>query len=142
MSISIITVLEASGEPEDTFVPPPPASEDAIALTVVDMHHHELRYVAELGRWFRWDGCHWAQVGAAAIFDLIRPYVRAAALTLATEAQRRSAARAAVVAGVEKLARSDRRVAALAEDFDPDGPMSEAVGPPGRRHRQRRGRTQ
>ena len=115
----------------------PAASEDANAFTVVEMHHHELRYVPELGRRFRREGCHSAQAGTAAIFDLIRPYVRAAALTLATEAQQRSAARAAVVAGVEKLARS-----ALATDFDPGGPMSEAVGPPGRRHRQRRGRAQ
>lgn len=87
---------------------------------MVNQHHHELRYVAQRGRWFRWDGCRWGEDRTVAIFDLIRPYVRAAALSHLTEGQQRSAARAAIVAGVEKFARSDRRVAALADDFDRD----------------------
>ena len=98
----------------------PAGSEDAIALAVVTQHHHELRYVAQRGRWFRWDGCRWGEDRTVAIFDLIRPYVREAALSHRNEGQQRSAARAAIVAGVEKYARSDRRVAALADDFDRD----------------------
>ena len=45
---------------------------------------------------------------------------RGAALSLDNEAKRRAAARAAVVVGVERLARTDRRVAALAKSFDAD----------------------
>jgi putative DNA primase/helicase len=125
-----------------TDTPPPEASEDAIALTVVDRHHHELRYVAEFGRWFMWDGCHWAEDQTKAILALIRHYVRGAALTLPTKAQQRSVARHAVISGVERYVRADQRVAAEAKDFDPGGSMSEAIGPAVSRHRRRRGRIQ
>lgn len=97
----------------------PTGSEDAIALAYVHDHHHELRYVAEIGKWFRWDGTRWASDRTVAAFDMIRPYLRRAAALLG-KSQQRGAARAVMVAGVEKLARSDRRVAAVPEDFDVD----------------------
>ena len=141
MSIPIITAIDkdvtSPGGSEGTFVSPPAASEDAIALAVVNAHYHELRYVAEHGHWFRWDGRRWARTELGTIIDLIRPYVRAAALTLDTEAQQRTASRYAVIANVEKLVRSDRRVAALAEDFYP-GPINEAIGPSASKFRMRR----
>jgi hypothetical protein len=122
--------------PAETIVSPP-GSEDAIALAVVDQHQHELRYVAEHRRWYRRDGRRWARTAPGTIIDLIRPYVRAAALTLDTEAQQRTASRYAVMANVERLVRSDRSVAALAEDFYP-GPINEAIGPSASKFRMRR----
>jgi putative DNA primase/helicase len=95
-------------------------SEDAVALAVAHQHHHELRYVAQMGQWFRWDGCRWAEDRTIGIFDLIRPYVRAAALSHEREVQQRAASRAAIVAGVEKFVRSDRRIACVADSFDQD----------------------
>jgi P4 family phage/plasmid primase-like protien len=96
----------------------PAGSEDAVGLVVGDLHHHELRYVAQMGQWFRWDGCRWAEDRTIEVFDLIRPYVRAAAFGHKSEGQQRAAARAAIVAGVEKFVRSDRRIAAVVGDFD------------------------
>lgn len=106
--------------PAEGAVLSPAGSEDAVALAVAEQHHHELRYVAQMGQWFRWNGCRWAEDRTVGVFDLIRPYVRQAALAHEREAQQRAAARAAIAAGVEKFVRSDRRIAALVDDFDRD----------------------
>ena len=98
----------------------PEGSEDAVALEVLDNHSHELRFVADLGKWFRWDGHRWAPDRTVGIYDIIRPFVRQAALSLGSTAQQRKAASSAMVAGVERRTRNDRRVAALPEDFDAD----------------------
>jgi putative DNA primase/helicase len=87
---------------------------------VAAKHCHELRYVAQMGQWFRWNGHCWAEDRTIAVFDLIRPYVREVALTYSTEAQRRQGARGAIIASVERILQTDRRIAALVDDFDQD----------------------
>lgn len=95
----------------------PAGSEDALALELIEKHGRELRYVAELGKWFRWDGHHWAEDKTVAIYDLARPIARHWAGVVKGG---RKIASAAAVAGVERLARSDRRVALTADQFDVD----------------------
>jgi D5 N terminal like len=109
-------------EPRRDNVEPqsPEGSEDAIALEFVSKHHRELRYVADEGGWRKWDGSRWGDVPDVDVFDAIRPYMRQAALRHEGSGRQRAAARAAVVAGVERLARSDRRVAAQSSQFDAD----------------------
>jgi putative DNA primase/helicase len=81
-----------------------------------------LVHVALWGHWLRWDGARWAKDDTLAVFDLVRAHCRAAAREAArlkdTAASRLG--NAATVAGVERLARADRRHARRADDFDAD----------------------
>lgn len=98
----------------------PEGSEDWLALELVRLHGDKLRILAETKSWVRWDDIRWVDDGATSVFDLVRPLVRKFAASLETTAQARRAATAAVVAGVERLARSDGRLKVLARAFDAD----------------------
>jgi putative DNA primase/helicase len=98
----------------------PEGSEDALALELVDEHGHELRYVAQFGQWFHWDGQHWAEDRTVAIYDRARAIARAEANAANKAALRRRLASSATVSGIERLARSDRRIALTIEQFDAD----------------------
>jgi putative DNA primase/helicase len=88
--------------------------EDALALLFVAAHGENLRYVAAWSRWMRWTGTHWRHDDTLAVFNLIRDTCREA---LGEKAKRLDSR---TVAGVERLARSDRRVAATVEQWDRD----------------------
>jgi putative DNA primase/helicase len=105
----------------------PAGSEDAMALELATRHGHELRYVAEIGKWFRWDGRYWAEDRTVAIYDLARPIVRAWAGRF-KGSTRRKIASAATVSGIERLARSDRRLAMTADQFNADPALLNTPG--------------
>jgi putative DNA primase/helicase len=94
----------------------PPAAEDAIALTFADRHWDQLRFVAKWGAWFDFDGVHWALDETLHIFDRVRTLCR----EVAGYCDRAATAIASgkTVSNVERLARSDRRLAATAEQWD------------------------
>ncbi|MBR0796109.1 bifunctional DNA primase/polymerase [Bradyrhizobium jicamae] len=95
----------------------PADTEDALALDFVSQHESDLRYVGEFGRWMRWDGRRWSDDRTTAAYDLIRQHVRQMAFRSAgTEAKK--IATAQKVAAVERLARSDQRIAVTAEIWD------------------------
>ena len=103
-----------------SYNPPPEAqgpSEDAIALRFAERHADELRYVAAWGHWMEWDGTRWNTDQTLRIFDLARIVVREAAAGLKNT---RSMANAKTVAAVERLAKSDRRIAATINQWDAD----------------------
>ena len=87
-------------------------SEDAMALAFTDEHHHELRYVALWGRWMKYDGQCWRPDETLNAYDMVRDLCR--------EHFGRKAESATVVASIEKLSRSDRRVAATIKQWDTD----------------------
>jgi putative DNA primase/helicase len=87
-------------------------SEDALALHFVTGHCDRLRYVAAWGRWFQWIGSVWQQDNTLHVFDLIRDACR--------EALGGRKLDASTVNAVEKLSRSDRRVAATVDQWDTD----------------------
>lgn len=98
---------------------PPLLSDDALALEFSQRFEGDLLYVPVLGRWFRWDGCRWAQDDVLAVFDLVRSICRGHSLD-ASGGRAERLGSAATVAAVERLARSDPRHARRIEVFDAD----------------------
>ena len=94
---------------------PPKSSDEALALRFAERHGDGLRYVAAWGRWFAWTGTQWEPDDTLAAFDRARAICRVAA---AETTKGKAIASAKTVAAVERLAKSDRRVAATVEQWD------------------------
>ena len=107
-------------EAREALGPIPPAfSDEALALRFAERHRPDLRYVAAWGRWLAWDGKRWRFDDTLAAFDRARKICREAA----AECNDKSAsiiASAKTVAAVERLAKSDRRLAATVDQWDTD----------------------
>ena len=91
-------------------------SEDGIALQVSEKYKDTLRYVATRGQWYWWDDTRWRPEETYRVYDLCREECR----RLADAAKSKKFKSAGTVAGVERMARADRRQAALAATFDVD----------------------
>jgi putative DNA primase/helicase len=98
----------------------PAFSEEAIALRFAAERAGDTRYVAAWSKWLRYDGKCWRTDETVATFDAVRATCRAVALEIAKPNMRRAICSAKTVAAVERLARSDRRLAATAEQWDAD----------------------
>jgi len=83
--------------------------EDTTALAFAEQHGDDYRYVAASGRWMRWAGPRWQAEPTLAAFDASRALCRGA-----------GDARAKTVSAVVTLARTDRRIAATADQWDRD----------------------
>jgi putative DNA primase/helicase len=91
-------------------------SEDAVALAFVE-NHSDHRFVAPWHRWLKWDGRRWREDSTGFVYERIRQLVRAIVEGGKGE---RSTANASFVGGVERLLRSDQRLAVLPEQLDAD----------------------
>jgi putative DNA primase/helicase len=91
-------------------------TEDAMALEFAERHANDLRFVAAWGRWLHYDGSRWDHDDTLHAFDRARVICREVAI-LAPKAPG-SLMTAKTVAAIEKLARSDRRLAATAAQWD------------------------
>ena len=107
--------------------PSPPYSEDAIALELIDDHNFYLRYVAAWKSWMLWEQGVWRRERTLWIYDQIRALCRRHAafliFGLTTEKRIRYARQlvsAKTVAGIAQLARTDRRISALPDQWDTD----------------------
>jgi putative DNA primase/helicase len=100
-----------------------PVTEDGLALAFAECHADTLRYVADWGKWMSFDGIHWQRDSTLHVFDRVRAICRDAA----DHEQRAAIKSAKTVAAVEKLARSDRKVAATTEQWDAE-PMRLTAG--------------
>jgi P4 family phage/plasmid primase-like protien len=90
------------------------SSEDAMALEFAERHADVLRYVAGWGKWMLFEGVCWRPDSTLDAFDRAREICREAA-----DASGKSGLKSArTIAAVEKLARSDRRLAATTEQWD------------------------
>jgi putative DNA primase/helicase len=83
--------------------------EDQVALDFAAHHADQLRYIAKSSQWMRWNATCWQPEDTLAAFDESRKLCRPA-----------GDARAKTVAAVVTLARSDRRLAATAAQWDVD----------------------
>lgn len=99
---------------------PPTFADEAIALRFAELHANDLRYVAALGRWLRWDARCWRFDDTLAAYDLVRKTCRTAAAECNKEKVATVLASANTVSAVERLARSDRRLAATVDQWDVD----------------------
>ena len=104
---------------------PPEYSDEALALRFATVSADDLRYVAAWRRWYQWSGVVWAPDGTLAAYDLVRHECRAGAAEITARdtsatAKRQAAnvASAKTVTAIERLARSDRRLAATVSQWD------------------------
>jgi putative DNA primase/helicase len=86
----------------------PPTAEDAIALLFAERHADALRYVAIWGQWLSFEETVWQSDDTLHAFDLVREVCR----EIAADCDK------AAVAAVERLAKADRRLAAVAGQWD------------------------
>lgn len=102
--------------------------EDAIALEFAIRHQGDLRYVAEWGKWFRWDGKVWCADTILHAYDIARLVCREKAQQLADYLKSnnkepgaaRKISNAQAVAAVIRLARTDPKIAATTEQWNLD----------------------
>jgi putative DNA primase/helicase len=99
---------------------PPAFTDEALALKFAERHSADLRYVAGLAKWLIWTGSLWRQDDTLLAFDFVRARCRQASAECQREGVARSLASAKTVAGVERLAKSDRRLVAVIDQFDAD----------------------
>ncbi len=104
---------------------PPEYSDEALALRFATARAEALRYIAAWGRWYEWSGVVWEPDDTLAAYDLVRHECRAGAAEIVSRdtsatAKRQAAnvASAKAVAAVERLTRSDRRLAATVSQWD------------------------
>lgn len=106
-----------SALPGDTA---PEFSDEALALAFAETYADQLRYVAAWNRWFRWTGQVWAQDDTLLAFDYARGICRDAATGSTNPSTATRLGSAKTVAAVANLARTDRRLAATVDQWDPD----------------------
>jgi hypothetical protein len=120
---------DGGGSPPPPPLPPPDEpdgipdeySDEALALRFSARHARNLRYLALFAHWYWWRGNHWGVEHTLKVFDFARAVCRAASAEVTTsEKLARDVASAKTVAAIERLARADRRHAALESDWDPD----------------------
>lgn len=95
-------------------------TEDALALAFTRRYYRDWRYVSAWGRWMMWDGHRWRSEDTLAATDLIRSVCRHTAVRAENPKIAARLASSGTVAGVERLARSDRRHAATTAEWDAD----------------------
>jgi putative DNA primase/helicase len=98
----------------------PAFSEEALAIEFAVRYANELRYVAEWGKWFRWDGKRWQEDKTRKVFDLSRQVCRQMAKRANKGSFRKALASAKTRAAVLSLGSDDRRLAATVEQWDAD----------------------
>ena len=116
----------------------PATAEDAIALAFAEQHAHELRHVALWTRWMAYDGTRWVHDDTLHAFDRARAICREIALQCDEPAS--AVASAKTVVAVERLAKSDRRLASTPAQWDVSSPSAHRAGGQGWRQPRCRGR--
>ena len=114
--------LYATQRQSRTLTEAPIWSDDALALAFADKHAGELRYVALWGKWLRWDGTCWRTDDTLCVFDLARQLCREL-IKNGVPLPRKAIdalSDASTFAAVERVARSDRQLAATTEQWDAD----------------------
>lgn len=99
---------------------PPEFSDESLALRFSAQHAGRLRYVADWGRWMIYDGKVWIPDNTMLAFNMARAICRDASAECNDPNAANIIAAARTVAAVERLARADRRHAAMASQWDLD----------------------
>ena len=98
----------------------PAFSDEALALQFAERHADDLRFVAAWNRWLFWNGQHWQFEETLRAWDFARQVCREAAAQCNKAKTASAIASAKTVYAVERLARSDRRLAATIDQWDAD----------------------
>ena len=95
-------------------------SNEDIALRFAARHKDSLRYVDAWGKWYEFTGAHWREDSTLFAFDLARKLCRETAAESGDSKTQKELTGAGTVAATERLARSDRKLAATVEQWDAD----------------------
>ena len=111
--------VEADRADADDDARPPAFSDEALALRFAEQHAGQLRYVSSWAKWLIWDGNRWRYDETLTAFNMARRLSR----HVSVEAGKKSKLAVAIASAktdysVERLARSDRRLAATTEQWD------------------------
>ena len=109
---------ESASPPKE--IRPPEFSDDALALRFTAEHEGRLLHVAASNKWFFWTGAAWRVDETLEVFDRVRVICRQAASECDQVNVAKAVASAKTIAAVERLARADRRHAAVIDQFDAD----------------------
>src|SRR6266404_6097244 len=99
---------------------PPLFTDEALALRFAALHAADLRYVAAASKWFNYTGKQWRADDTLYAFDLARMVCRKASAECNKAKVASVLASAKTVAAVERLAKSDRKLAATMDQWDCD----------------------
>lgn len=102
------------------FPRPPEFTDDALALMFAEKHVKDFRYVAGQSKWYVWTGQRWLQDDTLLAFNKVRMICRESAAVCSCSRAAKSLVSGSTVAAVERLSRSDRRLAASVDQFDVD----------------------
>src|ERR1700677_5153855 len=109
-----MTALETLAERAPAF------SDEDLALRFAERHAGNLRFFAAWNRWLFWNGMHWQFEETLRAWDFARQVCREAAAQCNKGKTASAIASAKTVYAVERLARSDRRLAATIDQWDAD----------------------
>jgi len=111
---------DAPGEPTSREDISPEFSEDRLALRFTDRHGKDLRYVDEWGKWLAWTDTHWDIEKTLLAPHRAREICREAASECNKPSESKAIVKWRTVNAVETMARSDRRIAAIINQWDAD----------------------
>ena len=98
----------------------PAFSDEALALQLAERHAGDLRFVAAWNKWLIWEGTHWRFEETLRAWDFARRVCREAATQCNKGKTASAIASAKTVYAIERLAHSDRRLAATVDQWDAD----------------------
>src|SRR5262249_6724747 len=108
---------ESQGQKRETL---DEMTEDALALRFSEEHRDDLRYIATINQWMRYEDGRWKEEKTALAFDLIRDSCRKDAEAYGNGKPPKDLFCASTVSAVERMAKADRRQASVVETWDTD----------------------
>ncbi|CAJ0781085.1 hypothetical protein LMG18090_01274 [Ralstonia mannitolilytica] len=95
-------------------------TEDGLATAFTRRYGDDWRYCSLWGKWLVWTGVRWNADQLLYVAHLARGICRTASLKAETAGQKAKLASSATIASVEKIARTDPKHAATADEWDAD----------------------
>ncbi len=96
------------------------STEDGLAMAFTNRYGIDLRYCAQLGKWFWWNGKRWTEDKKLYVNHLARGICRAASRKADTPKLKARLASSSSISSVERIIRSDPKHAASIEEWDAD----------------------
>ncbi|WFU37327.1 phage/plasmid primase, P4 family [Bradyrhizobium sp. CB82] len=94
-------------------------ADESLALEFASEHVGDLRHCEEMGKWLRWDGTRWKMDKTSSAYYLVREHLRRVGSGMHFQDARKVLS-AKTVAAVERMAKTDPRIATEAAVWDAD----------------------
>lgn len=107
-------------QPEEQDQRPSEFSDDTLARHFADQMHERLRFVEPWGRWYIWTGSVWKADDSLHAFDMARAICRDRASQCPVPRIAAAILSAKTIAAIERLAKTDRKIAAAVDQWDAD----------------------